>query len=263
MGTSALPIPASMSRQILGVRFFTGSAEEAVKLGARGGLVVVPSAPVLLGLCQDAAEQSALLGADLAIADSGLMVLVWRLMRNERLRRVSGLKYTKLLLAEPSLRKEGSTAWVMPSPAARDRNLAWLRSQGFHSTADDSYVAPAYGRGELRDSRLLAWIEGRRPAQIIIALGGCTQERLGFFLRNELTYRPGIHCVGAAIAFLNGDQVSIPKWADTLFLGWLVRCISQPRKFVPRYWRARQLVWFMLRYGEHLPPLAREGHEPR
>ena len=112
-----------------------------------------------------------------------------------------------------------------------------------------------YPRGSLRDPELLAWVEQRRPQHIIVALGGGTQERLGFYLRNELRYRPGIHCVGAAIGFLSGEQVSIPSWADYLFLGWLFRCLAEPKKFVPRYWRAKKLVGMMWRHGESLPPL--------
>ena len=39
-----------------------------------------------------------MLSADLAIADSGLMVLTWRLLRREKIQRISGLKYLKQLL---------------------------------------------------------------------------------------------------------------------------------------------------------------------
>jgi len=83
--------------------------------------------------------------------------------------------------------------------------------------------------------------------------GGGTQERLGAYLKQNLSYRPSIHCIGAAIAFLSGDQVHIPVWADRLYLGWLYRCISEPRRYVPRYWDARKLVYLLIRYRERLP----------
>jgi UDP-N-acetyl-D-mannosaminuronic acid transferase (WecB/TagA/CpsF family) len=73
-------------------------------------------------------------------------------------------------------------------------------------------------------------------------------------LKQNLQPLPAIHCIGAAIAFLSGDQVRIPLWVDRLYLGWLLRCLSQPRRYVPRYWSARKLVKLMLRYGETLPP---------
>jgi N-acetylglucosaminyldiphosphoundecaprenol N-acetyl-beta-D-mannosaminyltransferase len=48
-------------------------------------------------------------------------------------------------------------------------------------------------------------------------------------------YKPTIICTGAAIAFLTGRQATIPKSLDYLYLGWLSRCIFDPKRFVPRY----------------------------
>ena len=75
-------------RRILGIRFFTGSAAEAVAIALGGGLVVVPSAPVLVNAMDDPATQAALLDSDFAITDSGLMILLWSLLRRERIPRV-------------------------------------------------------------------------------------------------------------------------------------------------------------------------------
>jgi len=243
-------------QRILGVRFFTGSARQAVQIGLAGGLVVVPAAPALIELGQDQFYREALLGSDLAITDSGLMVLVWRILHRKKLIRVSGLEYLRLLLADPCLRKPGNVVWVMPTARARDQNLAWLRNSGFPFTEDDCYLAPIYPSGAIDDPLLLKWLADREPKHIIIGLGGGTQERLGFYLRNHLSYRLGIHCIGAAIGFLSGEQVNIPTWADYLFLGWLFRCVYEPGKFIPRYWRAKKLVSIMLRYGENMPPLS-------
>ena len=240
-------------RQILGIRFFTGTAEKAVQLALPGGLVVVPSAPVLIAMEHDAAHRDALVNADLAITDSGLMVLLWRWMTGERITRVSGLEYLKRFLAEPSVREPGAVLWIMPTPAARDRNVAWLRSQGFPTTVEDCYLAPMYPAGELSDPALIELVRRRRPKHIIVGLGGGVQERLAFSVKRQLDYRPGIHCIGAAIGFLSGEQVRIPMWADFLFLGWLFRSLSAPRKFFPRYWKARKLIGLMRKYRDRLP----------
>jgi N-acetylglucosaminyldiphosphoundecaprenol N-acetyl-beta-D-mannosaminyltransferase len=86
-----------------------------------------------------------------------------------------------------------------------------------------------------------------------VSIGGGTQERLGLYLRRELNCKPSIHCIGAAIAFLSGDQVLIPRWADRMYLGWLFRCLSDPRRYMPRYWDARKLFSLMVRYGSSSP----------
>jgi len=234
-------------RTILGVRFLTGDVAEVVACGLGGGLVVVPSASVLVAMADDPVLRRALLESDHAVTDSGLMILLWRLFTGERLRRVSGLEYLQVMLTRSELREPGATFWVMPSVAARDSNLCWLVAQGFPVTAADCHVAPLYPEGEIEDLVLLKVLERRRPAQVILCVGGGVQERLGLFLRDRLTYRPGIHCIGAAIGFLTGDQFNIPSWADRYYLGWFFRCCSAPRRFIPRYWKALRLVLLMWR----------------
>ncbi len=62
--------------QILGIQFFGGTSREAVEeITRRGGLLVAPAAPSMIALCRDADYRRALLGAEMAIADSGFMVL--------------------------------------------------------------------------------------------------------------------------------------------------------------------------------------------
>ena len=253
MSGATQPSEDGSFRQILGIRFFTGTPKEALAIGLRGGLVVVPAAPALVDLPDDVPYREALVNSDLAITDSGLMVLLWRRITGEKITRVSGLEYLKLLLAEPSVREPGAVLWIMPTPAARDQNIAWLKSQGFPTTADDCYLAPMYPKGELSDPGLVEMLHRKRPRHIIVGLGGGVQERLGLHLRRTLDYKPGIHCIGAAIGFLSGEQVRIPMWADYLFLGWLFRSLSAPRKFLPRYWKARKLVGLMRKYRERLP----------
>ena len=257
MADTAQQPEVAPSRRILGVRFFTGKPADAVRIGLRGGLVVVPAAPAMVDLETDAPYRDALLNADMVITDSGLMVLMWRLLTGERLPRVSGLEYLKLLLDDPSVREPGSVLWIMPTEEARDRNVAWLKSQGFPTTSEDCYLAPFYGKGELSDPALIEWVSRRRPRHIIVCLGGGVQERLGLHLRRKLDYVPGIHCIGAAIGFLSGDQVKIPMWADFLYLGWLFRCLAAPKRFIPRYWRARKLVGIMWKYRDRLPGTAK------
>jgi len=242
-------------RRILGIRFFVGDAPEAVEIGARGGLVVVPAAPALMELGRDREYRQALLEADLAITDSGFLVLLWNTMMRDRIHRVSGLEYLKILLARPELREPGVALWVMPSPDSLQRNLDWLRSQGYPTTRADCYVAPKYAAGKITDDALVQRINERKPRHVIIGLGGGVQEKLGLYLKRNCATRPAIHCIGAAIGFLTGDQVKIPDWADRWVLGWLFRCAANPRRFVPRYAKAFQLAIVLWRYRGRMPEL--------
>ena len=239
--------------QILGVRFLIGSAEDAIGEVARdGGLVVVPSAPALCELTTNRGYRDAALGAKFAITDSALMVLVWNLISRKRISKLSGLKYLRALVADPQFRQPHASFWVMPTPRAQELNLKWLNSQGIQTGPEDTYLAPIYGR-EIEDRALLAILEETRPAHVVLGVGGGTQEPLGHYLIRNLSYSPAIHCIGAAIGFLTGDQVAIPVWVDALGLGWLWRTFSNPSRFGKRYWQARHLVPLMLRYRDRLP----------
>jgi UDP-N-acetyl-D-mannosaminuronic acid transferase (WecB/TagA/CpsF family) len=241
---------------VLGVPLTALTVDEAVDRGLQGGLVLAPSGPGLCDLVRDPDYRDALLASDVNLTDSGFVLLVRRLRGHRFAARTSGLRYLRELLRDPRLRPPGSTFWVMPSQTSLERNLAWLRSEGHDVTREDCYVAPLYPRrGKVEDPDLLAVLRERRPAHVFVCVGSGVQEKLGLSLKQQLDYAPGIHCLGAAIAFLSGDQARIPPWADRLALGWLVRCIRDPKVFVPRYLRAFELAYLVLRYDERTPPL--------
>lgn len=248
----ALSLPENQYRQILGLQFFTGTTAQAVDLMKAGGLLVVPAAPALKDLPLNSAYRDALLGADLTITDSGFMVLLWNLIERDNIPKVSGLAYLRQLLLEEDFRRPGNTFWIMSSDVSSQRNREWLASESINVSEEDIYVAPIYG-SELKDPKLLARIRQRNPQHIVVTLGGGTQERLGLYLKQNLDHRPSIHCIGAAIGFLSGDQVKIPVWADKLFMGWLFRCLSEPKRYVARYWSARKLLPLLLKYRDQLP----------
>ena len=239
--------------QILGIRFFSGDVDEAVaSMFRHGGFLVAPSGTCFARLREDEAYRHAVVAADLAIADSGLMVLLWRLLRGENVARISGLRYLKHLVGR--LKGEGNTGvfWVLPSEGSRQRLLDWSCRERFSIKRENCYVAPRYG-SDVEDRNLLVLVEERRPAHVIIAIGSGAQEKLGYYLRENLSYRPAIHCIGAALGFVTGDQVSIPEWADRFYLGWLWRLVAQPRTFIPRLSRAVELPWLIWKCGEKLP----------
>ena len=244
------------TKRALGIDFFDGSADEAVEWVARnGGLVVAPAGPSMIALQHDFAYRQAIAQADLAIADSGWMVLFWRILRGEKLTRISGLKFFKRLLELPEARVAGNLLWVLPGEKAKEKTLEWSQKENFPTTQDDLYVAPHYNKGSVEDSALLQTIRRRKPRHIVIAIGGGMQDKIGSYLKQNCGYRPGIYCIGAAPGFVTGDQVRIPMWADRFYLGWIFRVFAQPRVFIPRFWSARELPRLILKYGKEMPPL--------
>jgi UDP-N-acetyl-D-mannosaminuronic acid transferase (WecB/TagA/CpsF family) len=247
-------MPEPRFEQILGVRFFNGSGMDAAEYISRnGGYTVVPAAPALANIHRDRDYRRALAESDLAIADSGFMVFLWRVLCRRKIVRTSGLQYLRILLDKKELRGRGCLFLVLPSEMARVKALRLLRRQGYQIAPVDTYIAPIYRR-DVADDQLVSILKVNQPAHVIIAIGGGVQEKLGLYLRESLAYRPAIHCVGAALGFLTGDQKPIPDWADRLYLGWLLRLVRQPKVFAKRFLRAFELPWLIWKYGENSPP---------
>ena len=241
--------------QILGISFFNDDVDEAVaSMARRGGFLIAPSGTCFARLREDQVYRRAVLAADLAIADSGLMVLLWRLLRREKIARISGLKYLKHLLRKLEGERTGEIFWVLPSERARQKLFEWSRREPFPIASKNCYVAPRYGL-EIEDRNLLSLMEQNRQSHVIIAIGSGAQEKLGYYLRENLSYRPAIHCTGAALGFVTGEQIPIPDWADRLYLGWLLRLMTQPDRFVPRLISGLELPWLIWKYREDLPPM--------
>src|SRR5438270_242674 len=131
-----------VTEQILGIHFFNGTVDEAVEaLSANGGLLVVPAAPSLVKICDDPEYRRALISADMVIADSGAMVLFWRIFTGRRVERISGLKFLKRLVDRLRSHSNERVLWVLPTESAREKTIAWLRSVSLTTNAD-FYVAP-------------------------------------------------------------------------------------------------------------------------
>lgn len=241
--------------EILGVRFFQGSVREAVEVGLRGGLIVAPSGP---GMAQDLKNPRyavAVRSAELAIPDSGYMVLLRRLLRRQKMARISGLALMRELIEAHPEKLARECLWVMPGREDADALRGFLATRGIHCGEDQIYLAPFYDPRNPTDPALLEHLRAQRPRVVILAIAGGKQEPLGAWLRDSWTSDtcPAIFCLGAAIAFFTGRQTAIPPWADRFYLGWLLRLLHNPRRYWRRYWGALPLVFSLLRDGPSKP----------
>ena len=241
--------------QILGIDFYKGRVKGVVESLKSGGLLVVPAAPALKTIKTDTDYYKSLLVADIVIPDSGYMALIWNLTHADKVRRISGLEFLIAFFEDKDVLQTKDILLVDPRPKEAESNLTYLRKIGFNVGNDVSYLAPMYDKNNVIDPVLLSLIEQRKPKYVIVNLGGGTQEKLGAYLKQNLSYSPGIICTGAAIAFLTGQQARIPNWADKLYMGWLFRCIEKPKLYIPRYLSAFKLITIMLQYGKKQPSL--------
>jgi N-acetylglucosaminyldiphosphoundecaprenol N-acetyl-beta-D-mannosaminyltransferase len=240
--------------KLFGIKFLDGSLEEIIISTKKGGLIVVPSAPGLATIREDIVYYKALKNSSFAIFDSGYLRLLLLILKGIKVNKISGLKLLKGVLSEISFYKSGEIFLIDPSLCESNSNRELLKTYNHNLSKDSQYIAPIYKESFVEDKRLLNLLVKKKPKLIIINLGGGLQEKVGTYIyknishfNNQDAYQPTILCTGAAIAFLTGHQAKIPDLADRLHLGWALRCISSPKKFVPRYLRAFKLIFIVLK----------------
>ncbi|SVD07409.1 uncharacterized protein METZ01_LOCUS360263 [marine metagenome] len=209
--------------------------------------MVVPSGPGLSTIESDKRYSHAVANSDFAIPDSAYMVLLLRALKCIKIKKLSGYNFLKRFLFEEKL-IESEIFLIDPTIKESKLNCNYLASIGIPIDAKYQYVAPMYGSGDIEDLFLIEKLNNlvQKPKYIIINLGSGIQEPLGLFLKQNLNFTPGIICTGAAIAFLNGQQANISPFIDKMHLGWLLRCIKNPRIFIPRYIKAIGLFKLIL-----------------
>lgn len=240
--------------RILGIEFSNGPVSAAVDhVISNGGCVVIPVAPALVKLSFDDDYRRVLQGADLVLADSGFLSMLWRLRTGRALRTISGIEYLRCLLDDDRFKASGEVLWLVRSEAAKHKALEFLRKIGFKATDSDIEVVAAESAAD-EGHRLLLLIEERKARHVVLALPR-RQEQLGMYLREYLLHAPAIHCVGAALGFLTGDEKGIPESWRKYHIGWLARLASQPRMLLPRIGMALTLAGMVFRYRDELPTL--------
>ena len=234
-----------MNFSLFNINFVNGDYRDAFKHLKKESLMVVPSGPGLATIDKDLKYWQALKGADFAIPDSGFMVILARIFFGYKIRKLSGPKFFRKFINEKNLHEKGMLFSVDPNDYESEKNRKYLNAKRIPITSEYQYVALLYDKNEITDSKLIRNLESLevRPKFLLLNLGGGVQERLGYYIKNNLSYKLGIICTGAAIAFETGSQAKLPKWVDELYLGWLARIIQSPKQFLIRFLKAFRLVY--------------------
>lgn len=233
---------------MFGITFINGGYSAAIKLLKAGKLMHIPSGPGLATINKDKRYKRAIQSGDFAIPDSGYFVLLLRILKNVKIKKYSGHSFLKDFFTRENFNK-GDLFLVDPNKSESKINNDFLNKIGIPISNDYHFVAPIYDKGEIKDKILLDKLESLKikPKFIMINLGSNVQEPLGCFIKSNLSYKVGIFGSGAAISFFTGTQVPISSTVDSLGLGWLWRCISNPKKFIPRYFAAFYLILIVIK----------------
>ncbi len=236
--------------KLFGIPFINGNYNQAFSRLSKGQFMVVPSGPGLSTIDKDLKYYESLKCADFAIPDSGLMIILAKLFFGLNINKLSGPKFLRQFLREDILKKEGVVFSVDPNELESRNNNKYLINLGIPIKYSYHYSAPFYDKKNIIDEKLIQILENLelRPKFLLINLGGGVQERLGLYIKNNLSYKIGIICTGAAIAFETGQQARIPRWVDEMYLGWAARILQNPRQFTLRFFKAFRLTYIFYLY---------------
>lgn len=230
--------------KIFNINFIDAKYNDVKSLLDKGGLLVAPSGPGLASIKNDIKYHASLKNADIVLFDSGYLCLLLRVIKNIKVKKFSGLLFLKKFLSNLKQKNRKKIFLVDPSKDESDTNKKYFKTLNINQIYQ--YVSPIYKKGEIYDTKLLNRINKIKPKYIIINLGGNVQEVLGYYLKKNLNYKPSIICTGAAISYFTKKQATIPDFLDKIYLGWLVRCLFNPLKFIPRYLSAFKLYFIFI-----------------
>ena len=211
-----------------------------------GGTFMFPSGPGLSQLHDDHVYLNALKKSTCNFFDSGLFVLLLRL-KKIRVNKTSGYLFLQYFFNFLKSYNINDYLFVDPDKDNSILNTNYMK-ENFTTSKIKSYISPNYNCSEPKDYKLLKFIKNSKPKFIIINIAGGIQEKLAIWLYKNLDYKVSIICTGAAISFLTKSQAPINKCIDRFYLGWLTRCIYQPKIFIPRYLRAFKFLYIFFKF---------------
>ena len=228
----------------LDIKFLSINILFLKKVIKKKGLFVFPSGPGLSELKVNSNYHKSLINSDYVFFDSGFFVLLLRFFKNINVQKLSGYKFLNFYFDYLKINKKKIFSIDPNKELSNSYRLFFkkkIKIKSFH------YIAPKYNSRIKINKNLIKRIHDSKAKEIIINIGGGTQEILGYYLSKKLNKKYKIVCTGAAIAFFTGDQSPINNNIDKLYLGWLFRIIYNPKIFLPRYLSAFKLFFLFIR----------------
>tara|TARA_B110000967_G_C18818697_1_gene527478 strand:+ start:139 stop:867 length:729 start_codon:yes stop_codon:yes gene_type:complete len=228
----------------LDIKFLSINILFLKKVIKKKGLFVFPSGPGLSELKVNSNYHKSLINSDYVFFDSSFFVLLLRFFKNINVQKLSGYKFLVFYFNYLKINKKKIFSIDPNKELSNSYRLFFkkkIKIKSFH------YIAPKYNLRIKINKNLIKRIHDSKAKEIIINIGGGTQEILGYYLSKKLNKKYKIVCTGAAIAFFTGDQSPINNNIDKLYLGWLFRIIYNPKIFLPRYLSAFKLFFLFIR----------------
>lgn len=196
---------------------------------------------------QDTDFHSALMHADLVVADGIGASLMARLIGMRLGPRITGTDYFQGVLNALQQRGSGRVFFFGSSQQVLDRIVKRFASD-FPSLTLCGALSPPFGSwSEVENHRMVKAINDAKPDVLWVGMTAPKQEKWVEANRRQLNV-PVIGSIGAVFDFYAGTYSRAPKWICDIGLEWGYRFVLEPR----RMWRrnfvsAPKFIWLVLR----------------
>jgi UDP-N-acetyl-D-mannosaminuronic acid transferase (WecB/TagA/CpsF family) len=226
------------------INFYNWTFNKIINRVNLGGYLVAPAASALTEILSNKEYYKSLKDSQCAIFDSGFFCLLLSIFRIYNPKKFSGYLFLKKFLAYKNAKKK-KILLVNSTDYQGEKNIELLHLNKFKKVF--LYTSPFYKNKNIKDRKLLNFLNKLKPNYIIMCIGGGKQEPLALFINKKIKFRCAILCLGGAIDFINGLQAPINEFIDKIYLGWLMRIIFNPEIFFVRVLRSINLIFFFLK----------------
>lgn len=206
-------------------------------------LVVTVNPEFMVMAGENPAFRAVLNNASLAIADGYGLILAGRLLRNEKLIRVTGVDLTLELLGNAC--PEAKIYLLGAAEGVADQVRAKFPQAKIVGAEAGGRLLP---NGRLEDNEaVINRINESGANLLLVAFGQVKQEMwLSHNLSHITSIKVGIG-IGGTLDYLAGLAKRAPAWLRAIGLEWLYRLIKEPRRW-KRIWNATAVfTWLVLR----------------
>jgi N-acetylglucosaminyldiphosphoundecaprenol N-acetyl-beta-D-mannosaminyltransferase len=173
--------------------------------------------------------------ADYVLIDGMSLILLGRLagLRLKREHRATSLDFLPLLLPE-AVRQSWRIYYLGSRPGVAEKGAEKLRAQypGLDIRTHDGYFNTSGSSKENRE--VLDDIKDYSPHILFVGMGMPRQEIWILENRKDLAANVISPC-GAHMDYVAGEIPTAPRWLALIYLEWLYRLVSEPRRLWYRY----------------------------
>jgi N-acetylglucosaminyldiphosphoundecaprenol N-acetyl-beta-D-mannosaminyltransferase len=237
--------PSAGKAKLFGAAIDRVSMEEAVAIvsewlnGDPGPCryVVTPNVDHIVQLQHDQDLRQAYANASLVIADGWPLVAAARLLGRPVPERVAGSDLVPRLFAAASPERPLRAYLLGAAPGVAERAAARIEQTWPNVSVVGTNSPPqGFDADSAQCDAVLQLIAAAQPQLLVVGLGAPKQEIWLNRYHPRLAAKVAI-AAGATIDFLAGEQTRAPRWVQRLYLEWLYRIGTDPKRLTIRYLR--------------------------